>query len=361
MLEIGMNYLYNGSLKKNTKRIVICCAALLFPALLVAAKGSATESEQGTFSGDYVIYRDYSWKAPTWIGFLYYNDETYGAFIRSDSQGKETTISILFSTRIEKGSLVLTGQKIISPVTPDDTVKVNYLMTLLPTLYSCKTFPRATRLPFGRTHTHKKIEAFGGKTDLDFHSFIPLFHLNTLTDAKKMLLLELIETGSVKGGKDADFYGYTPIELKTEKNTFQRNRSAKKETVYVSDIPLYLDSQWKKIADNSFLCGNAAFLTVSTATIPSIKEVSLLEAQEHLIKVLTASSPYAKVLCAHTTINGTHEAFTVNQFIYDVESRRISKDIKRCIKQQDSSFTVISLTVDSAAYSAEKAYFNALF
>ena len=75
---------YYGLLKRSAARFVVCCIAAFVPAFLFAAQKPTTESTQGTFSGDYVIYRDYSWKAPTWIGFLYYNDETYGAFIRTD-------------------------------------------------------------------------------------------------------------------------------------------------------------------------------------------------------------------------------------------------------------------------------------
>ena len=107
-----MDY-YHGFLKRSAAWFVICCMTAFVPAFLFATQKPTTESTQGTFSGDYVIYRDYSWKAPTWIGFLYYNDETYGAFIRTDSPENSRTVSILFSTQVEKGQLVLTGQQIL--------------------------------------------------------------------------------------------------------------------------------------------------------------------------------------------------------------------------------------------------------
>ena len=136
-----MNYHY-GLIKRSAVPFILCGILILVPSFLFAMEKPTTESTQGTFSGDYVIYRDYSWKAPTWIGFLYYNDETYGAFIRTDDSEKSRTVSILFSTKIEKGQLVLTGQQIISSLTPDDTLSVNYLMSLLPKLYELKSFPR---------------------------------------------------------------------------------------------------------------------------------------------------------------------------------------------------------------------------
>lgn len=355
-----MDY-YHSFLKKNTAWFIVCCTAAFIPAFLFAAQKPTTESVQGTFSGDYVIYRDYSWKVPTWIGFLYYNDETYGAFIRTDDPENPRTVSILFSGTIEKGKLSLTGQQIISSITRDDTFGVNYLMDLLPKLYELKTFPRAGKSPFGTATVRKQMEEFGGDVTLNFQSFVPLFHLKALTGAKKETVLELIEIGSINGNGESVFYGYSPAEPKQDENTFSLDKTAKKETINVSGISLHLDSQWTKIADNSFLCGNTAFLTVSTVNLPPAESGNQLSASERLIRLLTASSPYVKTLLPYTIAEGTPSAFTLTQSVYDIESKKISKDIKRCIKNKDGSFTIISLTVNSYAYSAAQAYFNGLF
>jgi len=355
-----MDY-YHSFLKKNTAWFIVCCTAAFIPAFLFAAQKPTTESVQGTFSGDYVIYRDYSWKVPTWIGFLYYNDETYGAFIRTDDPENPRTVSILFSGKIEKGKLSLTGQQIISSITPDDTLSVNYLMELLPKLYELKTFPRAGKAPFGTATVRKQMEEFGGDVTLNFQSFVPLFHLKALTGAKKETVLELIEIGSINGNGESVFYGYNPIEPQQDANEFTVDKAAKKETITVSGVQLHLDSQWKKIADNSFLCGNTAFLTVSTVNIPPAENGSLLSVPERLLRLLTASSPYAKTLLPYTTVEGKQTAFTLKQSVYDIESKKTSKDIKRCIKNKDGSFTIVSLTVNIHAYSAEQAYFNGLF
>ena len=292
---------------------------------------------------------------------MYYNDETYGAFIRTDDPENPRTVSILFSGKIEKGKLSLTGQQIISSITPDDTLSVNYLMELLPKLYELKTFPRAGKAPFGTATVRKQMEEFGGAVTLDFQSFVPLFHLKTITGAKKEPVLELTEIGSINGNGESVFYGYSPAEPKQGTNTFTLNKRAKKETVTVSGISLHLDSQWKKIADNSFLCGNTAFLTVSMVNLSADKSGNTLSVPEQLLRLLSSSSPFAKTLLQYTTIQGTQTAFTLTQSIYDVESKQVSKDIKRCIKNKEGSFTIISLTVNSHAYSAEQAYFNGLF
>lgn len=355
-----MDY-YQGFLKKSSIRLLVCFMTALVPAFLFAVQKPTAESAQGTFSGDYVIYRDYSWKAPTWIGFLYYNDETYGAFIHTRTSEKNSTVSILFSGKIEKKQLVLTGQQIISSITPDDTLSVNYLMGLLPKLYELKNFPRAGKAPFGTATVRKQMEEFGDTVTLDFQSFIPLFHLKAISSAKKETVLELTEIGSINGNGESVFYGYSPAEPQQGTNVFTLDKAAKKETITVSDVPLHLDSQWKKIADNSFLCGDTAFLTVGTVNAPPAESGNPLSTPERLLRLLAASSPYAKTLLPYTTVEGTQTFFTLTQSIYDVESKQISKDIKRCIKNKDGSFTIISLTVNSHAYSADPAYFNGLF
>ena len=357
-----MDY-YHGFLKRSATWFIICCIAAFVPAFLFATQKPVTESAQGTLSGDYVIYRDYSWKAPTWIGFLYYNDETYGAFIHTQAPEKNSTVSILFSGNIDKGKLSLTGQQIISSITPDDTLSVNYLMELLPKLYEFKTFPRSRggKAAFGTTTIRKRMEEFGGTVIMDFQSFIPLFHLKAITGAKKETILELTEIGSINGNGESMFYGYSPVEPQQGANVFKLDKTAKKETITVSDVALHLDSQWKKIADNSFLCGNTAFLTVITVNLPSTERENPLSAPEQLLRMLTASSPYVKTLLPYTTIEGTQNFFTLKQSVYDVESKKTSKDIKRCIKNKGGGFTIISLTVNSYAYSAEQAYFNGLF
>ena len=91
------------------------------------------------------------------------------------------------------------------------------------------------------------------------------------------------------------------------------------------------------------------------------KSGNTLSVPEQLLRLLSSSSPFAKTLLPYTTIQGTRTAFTLTQSIYDVESKQVSKDIKRCIKNKDGSFTIVSLTVNSHAYSAEQAYFNGLF
>ncbi len=313
---------------------------------------------EGTVSGDFVMYRDYSWKEPTWIGFLYYDDETYGAVLYTPS--KNSRVSILFSCTTEDGRLELTGQKIISKITQDDTFAVNYLMSILPSLYSYRVMPEQRTGLFASETETIDDEMFGGTAYVQFDNYVPLFHIKTLDNAEHDLILELQEIGTVQGKPDLYFYNYVPVEPKKSFTPYKRKKNAKKESVKVLDLTFHLDSGWKKIADTSFLYGDTAFLTATVLNIPK-EEKSVFKNPEKLIRYFLSSGSTAKVMLPYTTISGTEKKFTIMQSVYDVQLQKINKDIKCCKKNNDGSYTVISLTVDSHAYSADSAYFNAIF
>ena len=65
----------------------------------------------GTSSGDYIVYKDASWKEEAYLGFLYYNESSIGTFLYLPSYSLR--VKILFSVEDLNGELVLTGQKIL--------------------------------------------------------------------------------------------------------------------------------------------------------------------------------------------------------------------------------------------------------
>ncbi len=85
---------------KKKQLIVFFSALFLFASFSFAQTNDGTDEElkdwSGTNSGDYVIYKDFSWKTDTWIGFLYYDKNTVGAFLYTDEG--ETFVKILFSS-----------------------------------------------------------------------------------------------------------------------------------------------------------------------------------------------------------------------------------------------------------------------
>ena len=304
---------------------------------LIAEEKSAWD---GTESGDYLIYQDLSWKEPTWAGFLYYNDNTIGSFLYT-SNGK-VFAKVLFSGEILNGEFVITGQNNISGINTDPsyTYAINYLII--------KTGSKTV-----------DEEQFGGESEVKFQSYIPLFHVKEILDSNKEKAFELVEMGKIRDEKT--FFDFKPLEdAKPLESKFVLNSKAKKETKTVDGVKLSLDSQWKQIADNTFLMGNEAFLNVNTIDLKTRPDIKGKE-EDFLIKYFSSSGKASKILAKNTDIKGTKQKFKIINSVYDLETKSVKHDIKLVIKKENSKYTVVSLTVDKSSYQKYKDYFDGLF
>ena len=335
---------------------------LLF--FLVAAEGFKLIAEEksaweGTESGDYLIYQDLSWKEPTWAGFLYYNDNTIGCFVYT-SNGK-VFAKVLFSGEILNGEFVITGQNNISGINTDPayTYAVNYLMEMLPKLYAWKSQNLIESLIIKTGSKIVDEEQFGGESEVKFQSYIPLFHVKEILDSNKEKAFELVEMGKIKDEKT--FFDFKPLEdVKPIASKFVLNSKAKKETKTVDGVKLSLDSQWKQIADNTFLMGNEAFLNVNTLDLKTIPDIKARET-DFLIKYFSSSGKASKILVKNADIKGTKQKFKIINSVYDIETKTIKHDIKLIIKKENSKYTVVSLTIDKSSYQKYIDYFDGLF
>lgn len=338
-------------MKKN-----IFCILIFIISLTSFAHQSSDWS--GTNSGDYVIYRDYSWKEPAWIGFLYYNENTLGAFLYTE-RGK-TFVKILFTGEDLDGKFILTGQNIISGINTDTnyTYAVNHLMDLLPKLYEWKTVPQNESIVLKKSSKFINEEQFGGSNEIIFYSYIPLFYIESILDKEKKAIFKLEEMGNFQNGDL--FFDFTPFEMPKQKKTkFKLNLNAAKETKNVDGINLFLDSQWKQIAGNSFLMGNEAFLSVNTMDLKTLPEID--DKISFFVKYFCSSGENAKILINHTNITGNKKQFKIINHVYDKATKTIKCDIKKIIKNDDGIYTVISLTIDKSAYEKYNNYFDGLF
>ncbi|UTC61950.1 hypothetical protein E4O05_10535 [Treponema sp. OMZ 787] len=341
---------------------ILSLSFLLFFLLTAAAFSFAAEEKpawEGTESGDYVIYRDLSWKEPAWAGFLYYNDNEIGSFLYT-SNGK-IFAKVLFSGEILDGDFVITGQNNISGINTDPayTYAVNYLMGMLPKLYSWKSQNLIESLVIKTGSKTVNEEQFGGESEVKFQSYIPLFHVKEILDSGKKKAFELVEMGKTMDEKT--FFEFTPNEETKQLETkFVLNPKAKKEQRTVDGIKLSLDSQWKQIADNAFLMGNEAFLNVNTIDLKKTPDIKGREA-DFLIKYFSSSGKASKVLAKNTEVTGSKQKFKIINKVYDLETKSTKHDIKLVIKKENSKYTVVSLTVDKASYQKYKEYFDGLF
>lgn len=355
--------------------VALCLAALAIPSFAAPKSGSASAamaSYPESISGDYVVYRDYTWKSPTWIGFLRYDDSTWGAFVITPSSG--ANVSVLFRSERVDGAMVLTGQNIISKITNADVSAVNYLMQLLPdlsswrmaatkdgkTVVSTKEAPRSDLLPPAVSLPLTRAE-FGGEITLTFAPEIPVFNLQSMTGSGGKAMLVLERYGRIQTGGDAAFFGFAPRPAAKAAPALAVPSSRKAEARTVDGVTLSLDGQWTMIADNTFFLGDSAVIIVDTLDL-ALMQVPRENLALSLVRMFSLSSGTAWSDPLALAVSGTAKRFRVENTFYDVESGTVNRDIKLCVPSADGKkCTVASLSVNETAYRANKAYFDSLF
>ena len=340
------------------RRGLICCFFLAVMGMLFAENKVGW---QGSISGDYIVYKDLSWKSEAYIGFLYYNETSIGTFLYIPAS--KLRITILFSCEDVGGELILTGQNITSPRSNDELyiLRVNYLMDIVPSLYNKKIKPEETSKVIKRSRKTFNTEQFGSSCSFSYASFIPLFALESIYDAKGQAMFTLEKMGRIKSGEDNTFFNFEPIKIQKDGKgkKFKLDNKAKKETISVEGIKFTLDSQWTKIADNSFFMKDIAFLTINRVqekqfnTIPG-------DFASSVVKVFSMSRPETKIFFEENELKETKEGFVFSVLQYDSLTNKKMRDIKTVIKQ-GKEYVIVSLTVNDACYKQYKEYFETLF
>jgi len=367
---------FAGSLlSRRAFAVAFCLTVFAIQSFAAPKSGSASaamSSYPASISGDYVVYRDYTWKAPTWIGFLRYDDSTWGAFVITPSSG--TNVSILFRSERVDGAMVLTGQNIISKITNADVGAVNYLMQLLPdlsswrlaaakdgnTVVATKEAPRSELLPPAVSLSLTRAE-FGGDITLTFAPEIPVFNLQSMAGSGGKAMLSLERYGRIQTGGDAAFFGFAPRPAAKSGPALAVPASRKTEARTVDGVTLSLDGQWTMIADNTFFLGNSAVIIVDTLDL-ALMQVPRENLSLSLVRLFSLSSGTAWSDPSALAVSGTAKRFRVENTFYDMESGTVNRDIKLCVPSSDGKkCTVVSLSVNETAYRANKAYFDSLF
>ncbi len=353
---------------------------LLFACLFaVAALGSvvAREGRAGdradafpeAASGEYAVYRDKSWKEPTWIGFLQYDGNTWGTVIVSPDSG--VRVSILFSGEPLDGKLVLVGQRILTEPGKDDIVYVNYLMRMLPAMFEWREAARSAGKAVDRKKTGRspllpravrltrEDASFGGAVSLTYEAEVPAFNLRSLS-GKAGAILELARSGRVSAGGDDAFFSFSPRSEPRPAAAFTAKRGLESDVKTVDGVDLRLDEQWSMVADNTFFLGGTAMIVVDTLDLAFL-ELPRDGLPLSLLRVFGSSSPVAWVEPGSAKLSGTADRFTIENLVFDPDGGKMNRDIKTCVVTADGKRCVVaSLTVSDDAYLANRAYFDAV-
>lgn len=237
-------------------------------------------------SGDFVFYKDYTFKRESYVGFLMYDEGTYCAryFAPKNEEKPAKDVKILFTVNTDKDFMELTGEKIISGREADDTEVINYLHDMIYELNARRikvgsVAPKDVDfsdddVPFLR---QGKIVAdefmqFGGDVKVVYDYVVPLFNLKAVYDYSGDAKFEVLTVGRLTSSDDNsfdDFAGFAELE-NFGKDKKKKSVAAKKIKVSKKDVVINktedgqviaLDSGWARSMDNLWMRGNDAVIS----------------------------------------------------------------------------------------------------
>ena len=237
-------------------------------------------------SGDFVFYKDYTFKRESYVGFLMYDEGTYAAryFAPKNAEKPAKEVKILFTVNTDKDFMELTGEKIISGRQADDTEVINYLHDMIYELNARRIKAGSVTpkdvdfsdddVPFLR---QGKIVAdefmqFGGDVKVVYDYVVPLFNLKAVYDYSGDAKFEVLTVGRLTSSDDKSFDNFAGFdELENfGKDAKKKSDVAKKIKVSKKDVVINktedgqviaLDSGWTRSMDNLWMRGNDAVIS----------------------------------------------------------------------------------------------------
>ena len=211
------------------------------------------EENLPTESGEYVYYRDFTFAKETYIGFLYYSEDSIG--VRCFSDGN-FDVTILFSLDKSKDYIELTGERIVTQVTQNEVEVVNYIHDMIYELASRRkkvqnefltlkeqTFPITKQFVVAQDFVQ-----FGGQVQLVFDGSIPVFNLESITDFSGKKLLQAVTMGTLSDNADTSFEKFTGFEYSPlVKEVVKNKKLSRKEQKLFEETKQVYDSSWQKV------------------------------------------------------------------------------------------------------------------
>ncbi|MCR5607393.1 MAG: hypothetical protein K6F69_11335 [Treponema sp.] len=315
-------------------------------------------------SGEYVYYQDTTFTKPSYVGFLYYDDNTYAARFYSPAKDSEAPIEvyILFTIDPNQEKLTFTGEKVIAEVEGDSTL-INYLHDLCYDL----TIRRQRAGDIGKNTDFlmkENYDLFGGSVNMKYNSLIPIFNLKTILNDLGDEQFKILTTGRLTSSADNSFEEFKgfPKELKDKKRkTPKVNKKTNEITFTVnSKQSLQLDSSWKQSLENMWLQGDSAILTMNEFEI----ENSSIDASDILIRQIMESTENSYIDWNNTELSKIYDenkspiGYNVKAVYYQPKAGNVTRDTKILTKTSENTFAFFSLTVFDSIYNKKAKYYD---
>lgn len=303
-----------------------------------------------TEAGQYVYYKDYTFKNDTYIGFLQYDDATFSArFFSPASESGTINVLIVFTVDSAKDKLELTGENIIqADGTIDVSTEVNYLHDLLYELTARRKKISAQDLKNNYRNTDIYWQ-FGGEVTLIWDNKIPIFNLAKIQNASGDILLQAVCLNAITSSDDKgfeNFAGFPALPQQPKKSKFNQKK---------------LDKQWKAASENMWLLNSDALVfTSESELLLDFFNDKLFSFDDYFSRayLLSSESNYGYLPLAEVKhINGS---LVVSSMQYNIQTKKWTKDIKIIRNKEGSKYQISGITVFYDYYKKYSAYFDTI-
>ena len=341
------------------------CSTLLAACLLCACATALPQVKSYTpdFSGEFVYYRDLSFTTPSIVGFVYYNESTYGAryYCPPDKAAKTPArdISIYFTIDAENGSIEFTGENILgSDGSQDDADIVNYLHDFF---YEFAERRQRVELPEPVT-VSDDFAQFGGSVKITYNNLIPIFNVEKLSGPEGTDVLFVETVGILSDGNDPAFSYYKGTQTlpKDKKRGFDRKLFAKAKRVKLGSQSVTLDEGWEAGTENLYLLGDSALLTLTEIARPDLFKDSPDQFLEILIRKLSEGGSTSYVLWQERKYGSRDGAVSLDNLFWEPVDGSVTRDFKRLTRLSNGGYALMSLTVFDGVYRKKAGYFDAI-
>lgn len=339
------------------RRKTACLFGMLADAALLALPVQALPGFKPAVpdvSGEYVYYRDDTFNRVSYAGFLCYDDKNYAAryYAPEDKIQKlpEQSVNLLFSLDPEADHVVMTGEKILTAVTPEETELVNYLHDMVYELVSRRIKAGTVDSTAGKKNVQQEFMQFGGTVSIVFNYLVPLFNVEQIVRlSDKKQIFSLVTAGTLTSSEDSSFSSFSgfPENYVDTIRDFQIDKNAK-SVIYVTNEgkKLLLDSAWQQSMQNLWLLGDAAIISAGTMHVSEFTLRKMLESSENAYsdwrrQVLTYSGGEYHIECV----------------FYQPAGGAVTRSF-RIIGDEKIKTDLFMLTVYDGVYAKNRAYFD---
>jgi len=314
-------------------------------------------------SGEFVFYRDSSFKRESYVGILYYDDSTfeirYYAPVYKDEETllPEKDLTLLITVKPDNPFWEMTGERILGTVLPgtDDAELVNYMHDLL---YEFSSRRSKTEVISPENQKSESIFTdfvqFGGNSKINYDCLVPLFNIRSIENEKGEKVFDCITFGSLKDSSDtifSDFKGFSNINQKASKSY----KKSKAKNISYETQQISVDENWIQQMENIWTLNDDSFITLSI--IPSVSTNDSLAAQFVTRKLLLSTQGTYTDFANSIVIEKNNQIKIISDSFQPASGKSIH-NVKILSKKSDNSFDYFSIATYSNAYKANQAYYE---